>query len=76
MLIRENLGQHNLCQILKFNKMKKIYLVLLTVFLNFAFFSCTPEALNENVNVPQACCDDDGDIPPPPPPPPPGDGNG
>lgn len=55
--------------------MKKIYLLLLTVFLNVAFFSCTPEALNENVTVPQACCGDDGELPPPPPPPPPG-GNG
>lgn len=45
------------------------------VFLNLGFQSCTPQALNEDLQTPQACCDEDGDIPPPPPPPPPG-GNG
>lgn len=52
--------------------MKKIYLILLTVFLNLAFFSCTPNSINEDSETPQACCDEDGDLLPPPPPPPPG----
>ncbi len=51
-------------------------IVCLTVFLNLALFSCTPQAMNEDVkNNTQACCGDDGNIPPPPPPPPPGDGD-
>lgn len=56
--------------------MKKLYLLLLTVFLNLAFFSCTPQALNESgVSATEVgdCCDEDGEILPPPPPPP---GNG
>ncbi|WP_299114328.1 hypothetical protein [uncultured Winogradskyella sp.] len=52
--------------------MKKIYVILFTVFLNGAFFSCTPEALTEEIKE-QACCDGSGEIDPPPPPPP---GNG
>ncbi|WP_417558764.1 hypothetical protein [Mesoflavibacter zeaxanthinifaciens] len=57
--------------------MKKLYLILLTVFLNSAFFSCTPQALNEATTASEQatdCCGDDGELPPPPPPPPPGDG--
>jgi hypothetical protein len=54
--------------------MKKIYIILFTVFLNLGFQSCTPEALSETSNLPQACCGDD--IPPPPPPPPGEGGNG
>lgn len=53
--------------------MKKIALIILTVFLNIGIQSCTPQELNENTQ--QACCGDDGEILPPPPPPPPG-GNG
>jgi len=55
--------------------MKKIFLIILAVFLNIGVQSCTPEALTNEINTPQACCDEGGDIPPPPPPPPPG-GNG
>lgn len=50
--------------------MKKLYLLLLTVFLNLAFFSCTPQALNEGgVSATEVddCCDEDGEILPPPP---------
>jgi hypothetical protein len=49
--------------------MKKISIILFTVFLNVAFFSCNPESLTEEV-IPQACCDGNGEIDPPPPPPP------
>jgi len=49
--------------------MKKIILVLLTVFLNLGLYSCTPQAMSEEVKNTQACCGDDGDLPPPPPPP-------
>ena len=52
--------------------MKKIYLLLLTVFLNVTFSSCTKEDLTDVKNdAVQAddCCGEDGDIPPPPPPP-------
>lgn len=59
--------------------MKKIYLLLLTVFLNATFFSCNPTSLIEDELIEQQatdCCDEEGDIlPPPPPPPPTGDGN-
>ena len=55
--------------------MKKIHIILFTVFLNFAFYSCTPEEIVEELNIPQACCGEGEDIPPPPPPPP-GGGNG
>lgn len=54
--------------------MKKIYLVLFTVFLNSMFFSCTPPSLGgeEVIETEIAeCCDEDGEILPPPPPPPP-----
>ncbi|WP_243471542.1 hypothetical protein [Winogradskyella sp. MH6] len=50
--------------------MKKISVILFTVFLNMAFFSCNPESITDEV-IPQACCGEDGEIPPPPPPPPP-----
>lgn len=52
--------------------MKKISLIIVTVILNFAIFSCTPESIVDQVNE-QACCGDDEEILPPPPPPPPGD---
>ncbi len=48
--------------------MKKITLILVTVFLNMALFSCTPQAMSEEVKGVQACCGDDGNLPPPPPP--------
>ena len=48
--------------------MKRIYIILFTVFLNTALFSCTKDAIAEEEVVLQACCGDDGDIPPPPPP--------
>jgi len=50
--------------------MKKIYVILFTVILNMAFFSCNPESLIDDA-APQACCDEDEHLPPPPPPPPP-----
>jgi len=53
--------------------MKKLYLLLFTVFLNLVFFSCTPQEISDNSNTAQACCGEGGDIPPPPPPPPGGD---
>ena len=53
--------------------MKKIVILLFTVFLNLGLYSCTPEVVEEEI-TPQACCDEDGNIPPPPPPPPPGKG--
>ncbi len=46
--------------------MKKIYLIMFTVFLNIGMFSCTPTN-NIDDNSPQACCGDDIPIPPPPP---------
>ncbi|MBU2920705.1 hypothetical protein KO504_05090 [Winogradskyella psychrotolerans] len=48
--------------------MKKIYVIVFTVFLSTAFFSCNPESLVDEI-APQACCDEGEDIPPPPPPP-------
>ena len=50
--------------------MKKVFIVLFTVILNVAFFSCTPENLAEDEVELQACCGNGEDIPPPPPPPP------
>jgi len=55
---------------IKSNKMKKFALIIFTVFLNMALYSCTPQAMNEDVKAPQACCGEDEHIPPPPPPPP------
>mgnify|MGYP006883380433 CR=1 FL=1 len=49
--------------------MKKLCLLIFTVFLNIGFFSCNPESLSEEV-IPQSCCGEGGEIPPPPPPPP------
>lgn len=46
--------------------MKKIILIILTVFLNLALFSCTPEKLQDQVIDPQSCCGEDIIIPPPP----------
>lgn len=50
--------------------MKKIHLILFTVFLNMALFSCTPTTISD-VQPPAIgdgeCCGNGGDIPPPPP---------
>lgn len=49
--------------------MKKIYLLLLTVFLNATFFSCNPTSLAEDELIEQQatdCCDGEEDIPPVP----------
>jgi hypothetical protein len=51
-------------------KMKKIYIIVFTVFLNVTFFSCTPENIVDNAQATE-CCGENGDIDPPPPPPPP-----
>ncbi|MCB0437972.1 MAG: hypothetical protein KDD20_04455 [Mangrovimonas sp.] len=48
--------------------MKKIYIILFTVFLNMAFTSCTPTAVNEEAVQSDDCCGGTGGIPPPPPP--------
>tara|TARA_R110002020_G_scaffold262126_1_gene476432 strand:+ start:1374 stop:1556 length:183 start_codon:yes stop_codon:yes gene_type:complete len=53
--------------ILKTYKMKKLILIILTVFLNLALFSCTPEKLRDQVIDPSSCCGDDEPILPPPP---------
>lgn len=50
--------------------MKKIHLILFTVFLNMALFSCTPTAISDvqpSAVEDEECCGDAGDIPPPPP---------
>lgn len=51
--------------------MKKISLIVLTVILNMALFSCSTDdlALEEIKIEQQATGDEDGDILPPPPPP-------
>ena len=72
----KNSVSNAIVKFLKHNKMKKIYIILLAVFLNMAFFSCTPNSINEDSQTPQACCGEEGEIlPPPPPPPPTGGGN-
>ncbi len=51
--------------------MKKLYVILFTVFLNLAFYSCTPQGNPSNVPAAteeEDCCGDDIPIPPPPPP--------
>ena len=55
--------------------MKKIILIMLTVFLNVGLYSCTPTNNVDDDITPQACCGDDDEILPPPPPPP-TEGNG
>jgi hypothetical protein len=51
--------------------MKKIYLIMFTVFLNIGMFSCSPETIKDEVNPQQVeepdCCGGDSPIPPPPP---------
>jgi hypothetical protein len=58
---------NTIVQFLIINKMKKIYLILLTVFLNMALFSCTPQAISETgkATTEQATTGDDGEILPP-----------
>ena len=60
---------NTIVQFLTINKMKKIHLILFTVFLNMALFSCTPTSVSDI--QPSAdgdqCCGNGGDIPPPPP---------
>ncbi|MBL4888160.1 MAG: hypothetical protein JKZ03_06880 [Flavobacteriaceae bacterium] len=46
--------------------MKKLYLILFTVFLNLALFSCTPESINGETEEQQACCEKEETPPPPP----------
>ncbi len=42
--------------------MKKIILILLTVFLNGALFSCSPDSISEESQIEQATGDEDGEI--------------
>ncbi|MGB0880892.1 MAG: hypothetical protein ACPGTO_10035 [Polaribacter sp.] len=56
--------------------MKKIILIVFTVFLNVALTSCSQGEIIEDLEEIQACCGEDEPIlPPPPPPPPPTGGN-
>jgi len=53
--------------------MKKIPLIIFTVVLNLALFSCEPEkSAQELINESsiEECCGNGSEIPPPPPPPP------
>ncbi|MGJ8593300.1 MAG: hypothetical protein ACSHXF_12175 [Aquaticitalea sp.] len=47
--------------------MKKFTAIIFTVFLNFAIFSCTPAALQEDTTKSQVCCGGEGEILPEPP---------
>jgi len=47
-LISKRLAGSTIVQFFNKNKMKKISVLVLTVFLNLAFFSCTPQALSNN----------------------------
>lgn len=49
--------------------MKKISIVIIITLLNIVLFSCTPEAVVDEI-APQTCCGENEEIPPPPPPPP------
>ncbi|MFC5195766.1 hypothetical protein ACFPH8_10530 [Bizionia hallyeonensis] len=54
--------------------MKKLYVLLLMLAFNMAFYSCTPTSVADETNSQATdCCGNEADIPPPPPPPPPGD---
>jgi len=50
--------------------MKKIFIIVVAVFFNATFFSCTPENITNEAQSTE-CCGENGDIDPPPPPPPP-----
>jgi hypothetical protein len=45
--------------------MKKIGLIVLTLLLNAAFYSCSPESISENSKTQQSTIGDDGEILPP-----------
>ena len=45
--------------------MKKIVLIILTVFLNIALHSCSPDAIPNGTTIHQATGDGDGEILPP-----------
>jgi hypothetical protein len=59
------------CLTFNIYKMKKIIAIFFTVFLNLAFYSCTPMTVQEDNHEPVACCGNEGEILPEPPPPPP-----
>ena len=61
-------GTATLLSILKTNRMKKLYIVIVVVVLNLSYFSCTPQHLSDEKPSTQACCGDDIPIYPPPPP--------
>ena len=49
--------------------MKKIHLIIFTVFLNIALYSCTPQAISDtnSIETEEDCCGNGGNIPPTPP---------
>lgn len=47
-MISKHLASSTIVQFFNKNKMKKISVLVLTVFLNLAFFSCTPQTLSDN----------------------------
>ena len=51
---------------LKHHKMKKSILVILTVFLKLALYSCNPEQISEETYQTQACCGEGDPNDPPP----------
>lgn len=58
--------------------MKRLFLIILALFINVSFFSCTSlddDLEYQNQVETQDCCGD-GETDPPPPPPPPGGGSG
>ena len=58
----EKLGLQHYCSILNYNKMKKIFLILFTVFLNMSFFSCTPNSISEDLDTVQTQIGEDGEV--------------
>ncbi len=58
--------------------MKKLFLIVVTVFLNITLFSCSTSGDDEVYleNPIEVATDDEGPILPPPPPPPGGNGGG
>ncbi|WP_452223493.1 hypothetical protein [Lacinutrix chionoecetis] len=42
--------------------MKKLFIIVFTVFLNGAFFSCTPTSIHDPVNAEQATGGEDAEI--------------
>lgn len=47
-MISRHIAGSTIVQFFNKNKMKKISVLVLTVFLNVALFSCTPQALSNN----------------------------